>query len=303
MIANLWDKFEKQQLCSINDDSLKWRSSAFMVLNFKVLVSPFDMQDAKGNMVETFDVISWEKPIQMIPTRWVVQSKVRLFLLLPDVFFLKCHRPCIACCNGCPSGGHWLDWCHLAKGTWPKWTGSEDKGEKTIKLVTLDLLKYPKMFRPLISKPAKVNLQEGTWMYRAYVPSRSKPNVFYKYIYIHMFWIHDTYIWKVWGVWIADPLGRKLPVVLPHKIVGQSFWPRIASHDIKQYWDHLKKVGSPLASVSPQGNHIPCWIWGDEAQWRENGDEICLICMGCCIDHRKFSVQSCFPISLCRSDS
>lgn len=213
MIANLWDKFEKQQLCSINDDSLKWRSSAFMVLNFKVLVSPFDMQDAKGNMVETFDVISWEKPIQMIPTRWVVQSKVRLFLLLSDVFFLKCHRPCIACCNGCPSGGHWLDWCHLAKGTWAKWTGSEDKGEKTIKLLTLDLLKYPKMFRPLNSKPAKVNLQEGTWMYRAYVPSRSKPNVFYKYIYIYTHVLDTWYLqyMKSLGCLNCWPLGQETP--------------------------------------------------------------------------------------------
>lgn len=96
---------------------------------------------------------------------------------------------------------------------------------------------------------------------------------------------------------------RKLPVVLPHNIVGNRFWPRIPDEDIKHYWSHLRAVGSPLAGVSPQGNHIPLWIWGDGAQWRENGDEIYLICIGCCIDKRKFSVESCYPISLCKSDS
>ncbi len=92
-------------------------------------------------------------------------------------------------------------------------------------------------------------------------------------------------------------------MVLPHNIVGHRFWPLIPDEDIKHYWSHLRAVGSPLAGVSPQGHHIPLWIWGDGAQWRENGDEIYLICIGCCIDKRKFSVESCFPISLCKSDS
>ena len=92
-------------------------------------------------------------------------------------------------------------------------------------------------------------------------------------------------------------------MVLPHKLVCEPCWPTVDEDDIKKYWDHLKEHKSPLASISPDRNHVPLWIWGDEAQYRESGDEILLICMGSICDTRKFSVETCYPLSICRSDS
>jgi hypothetical protein len=94
---------------------------------------------------------------------------------------------------------------------------------------------------------------------------------------------------------------RNLPVVMPHDLVD--LLPHIDESEIKHYWDHLSKVNSPLAKISPEKNHYPLWIWGDEAQYRENGDEIMLICIGAVLDNRKHSIESCYPLSICRSDA
>lgn len=92
----------------------------------------------------------------------------------------------------------------------------------------------------------------------------------------------------------------KLPVVLPHNLVD--LLPPIDESAIKEYWDHLSKYNSPLAKISPDKNHYALWIWGDEAQFRENGDEIMLISMGAVLDNRKHSIESCYPLSICRSE-
>ncbi len=99
------------------------------------------------------------------------------------------------------------------------------------------------------------------------------------------------------------PPARKLPMILPHKLVCEPCWPCVDDADVKAFWNNLSANGSPLANISPDKNHIPIWLWGDEAQYRENGDEILLICMGIVVDKRKFSVESCYPLGICRSDS
>ena len=98
-------------------------------------------------------------------------------------------------------------------------------------------------------------------------------------------------------------MWRKHPVVLPHKLVCEPCWPRIDPADVETYWQNLESHQSPLASISPDHSHIPLWIWGDECQFRENGDELLLICIGCVVDARKFSVEVCYPLALCRSDA
>lgn len=107
---------------------------------------------------------------------------------------------------------------------------------------------------------------------------------------------------EVDSFWVAAAV-RKHPIILPHKLVCESCWPTVPEADVTSYWNHLSEHGSPLANISPGKNHIPLWLWGDEAQYRENGDEILLIAMGCIIDQRKFSVESCYPLAICRSDS
>ena len=88
---------------------------------------------------------------------------------------------------------------------------------------------------------------------------------------------------------------------MPHNLVD--LLPNVCKSEIKRYWDHLSKVNSPLAKISPEMDHYPIWIWGDEAQYRENGDEIMLICIGAVLDNRKHSIESCYPLSICRSDA
>ena len=110
------------------------------------------------------------------------------------------------------------------------------------------------------------------------------------YIYIHLH-----------GV---SPPVRKHPIVLPHKLVSHCSWPTVDAGDVKQYWQHLTARGSPLSQLSPDQDHIPVWLWGDEAQYRKGSqDEILLLCMGSVLHPEKFSVASCFPLTICRSDS
>ena len=71
--------------------------------------------------------------------------------------------------------------------------------------------------------------------------------------------------------------------------------PLISDSEIKEYWDHLSACNSPLAKVSETKTHYPLWIWGDEAQYRESGDEVLLISLGAVLDQRKYSVEACFP--------
>lgn len=80
-------------------------------------------------------------------------------------------------------------------------------------------------------------------------------------------------------------------------------WPATCEDDIKKFWHHLALHQSPLAEISPNKDHIPLWIWGDEAQYRENGDQVMLMCLGNILDKRKFSIEACYPLSLRRSDA
>jgi len=79
--------------------------------------------------------------------------------------------------------------------------------------------------------------------------------------------------------------------------------PLISDSEIKEYWDHLSACNSPLAKVSETKTHYPLWIWGDEAQYRESGDEVLLISLGAVLDQRKYSVEACFPICVVRTEA
>ena len=94
---------------------------------------------------------------------------------------------------------------------------------------------------------------------------------------------------------------RRLPVVLPHQLVMKM--PLISDSEIKQFWDHLSACNSPLAKVSENKTHYPLWIWGDEAQFRESGEEVLLITLGSILDRRTYSVEACFPVCILRSEA
>ena len=104
---------------------------------------------------------------------------------------------------------------------------------------------------------------------------------------------------------ISDALHvRKHPMVLPEKLVCHPSWPAVDAGAVRAYWQHLAQCKSPLANLSPSQNHVPVWLWGDEAQFRKgSGDNVLLLCMGAVLDTRKFSVECCYPLTLCRSDA
>lgn len=79
--------------------------------------------------------------------------------------------------------------------------------------------------------------------------------------------------------------------------------PSIPKSKIKEFWDHLSGVNSPLAEISPGKGHYPLWLWGDECQYRESGEEVMLIAMGGILDHRKHSIEACYPLSITRSET
>lgn len=73
---------------------------------------------------------------------------------------------------------------------------------------------------------------------------------------------------------------------------------------MRQYWQHLSDRQSPLAKISPEKDHVPLWLWGDEAQFRKgSGEDILLLCMGSVLHKETYSVASCYPLTICRSDS
>lgn len=90
-------------------------------------------------------------------------------------------------------------------------------------------------------------------------------------------------------------------MVMPHTAVMSM--PVIEEREIRGFWEHLSACKSPLANISPDKNHYPLWIWGDEAQYRENGDEVLLITLGAVLDPRKYSVEACYPICILRSEA
>ena len=96
---------------------------------------------------------------------------------------------------------------------------------------------------------------------------------------------------------------RNMPVLLPSELfpwmMGCGIWPEDAAcpERTKKYWQHLKDVGSPLANMSPEGDHIPIYLWGDGAQFTESGQSVLVLACGLVMDDKRTNI---FPLFLCR---
>jgi len=133
--------------------------------------------------------------------------------------------------------------------------------------------------------------------------SKQKPKIMEECILPFSSWIPRIYIFFKYNVFnnqlcCLDDFSpyRKMPIVMPHKLVCEPEWPSADQDDVRQYWEHLEKHASPIAELSPTKCHVPLWIWGDECQFRENG-------CGYVLDKRKFSIECCYPLALCRSEA
>ena len=94
-----------------------------------------------------------------------------------------------------------------------------------------------------------------------------------------------------------------MPVILPHRLfpwmMQAGFWPKLGENSIRQYWQHLKDVGSPLSSMSDDGCHIPLYLWGDVAQYTESGESMSAFCCGIVVDDNRSNI---FPLFLCKEE-
>ena len=82
-----------------------------------------------------------------------------------------------------------------------------------------------------------------------------------------------------------------LPWLLSHKVF------EVKPEAIKDYWDHMRSTGSPIAQMSPEGDHLPLYVWGDGAQYTESGESMLVFTFG--LVGFKTPLNN-FPIFMCR---
>lgn len=91
-------------------------------------------------------------------------------------------------------------------------------------------------------------------------------------------------------------------MVLPHNLfpwlIRRGLWPSIPEKHTATYWVHMKEN-------SFQHDVVPMWLWGDDAQYLESGEQITVVCCGLLLqnDTEKTTVKRCFPLFLYREDS
>ena len=97
-------------------------------------------------------------------------------------------------------------------------------------------------------------------------------------------------------------LPRSQPLVLPHEIipwlVERGVFPvgPEAEEEVTQYWSHMDKMGTPRNGASHQ--HVPLYLWGDDAQFTENQDKLCAVSFGRTLESGKNSLIFCWPLFL-----
>jgi hypothetical protein len=107
------------------------------------------------------------------------------------------------------------------------------------------------------------------------------------------------------GTCVLDPAHRNMPLLLPHELypwmMHCGIWPSDASSSTRtqQYSQHLRDVKSPVAGMSPSGDHVPIYLWGDGAQYTESGQSIMVLACGLVMDDVRTNI---FPLCLCRED-
>lgn len=98
---------------------------------------------------------------------------------------------------------------------------------------------------------------------------------------------------------------RKMPCTLPSELlpflIGNGLFPEVPLRKRMRYWNHLRGCSSPMAMGIPSNDCLPLFIWGDAAQYCKD-ESVIIICIGCTLDDRKDSIQTHFPLVICRED-
>ncbi|CAE7333803.1 unnamed protein product [Symbiodinium sp. CCMP2592] len=93
---------------------------------------------------------------------------------------------------------------------------------------------------------------------------------------------------------------KQLPVLLPHELLpwlvkhGALPVDETASAAVSQFWAHARDVGMPLNGATD--DHIPLYLWGDDAQFTENQDKLVAVAMGRVLETCKDARLTVWPL-------
>lgn len=98
--------------------------------------------------------------------------------------------------------------------------------------------------------------------------------------------------------------SRKLPVVLPHKLIPwmmeNGLYPQDAldKDAVSAYWDHLgSQVDWASSHVKQCGKAFqPLWLWGDDATYNSVNDKLITVSIGAVLDMQKSSIRTVWPL-------
>lgn len=98
---------------------------------------------------------------------------------------------------------------------------------------------------------------------------------------------------------------RKMPCTLPSDLlpflIEHGLFPEVPLRQRKRYWNHLRECSSPMAQQIPSNDLLPLFLWADAANyWKD--ESVLAICIGCTLDDRKNSLETHFPLVICRED-
>ena len=103
-------------------------------------------------------------------------------------------------------------------------------------------------------------------------------------------------------------LARRLPVVLPHRLVEWLVELDLMHHSDREgkgrYWKHLaSRLSWAKEHVEDYGLcHEPIYLWGDDAQYNERLDKLVVVSMGFVLDKRP-AAESVYPLFCYRCDT
>ena len=105
-------------------------------------------------------------------------------------------------------------------------------------------------------------------------------------------------------------LARKFPVILPHLLVPwlirNGLFPDVAATELRSHWQHMKSRGADHANlVDDEMEHKfhPFYLWADDAVYNQLHEKLMVIVLGHCLDPKKNSVETCWPLCCIRVDS
>lgn len=106
---------------------------------------------------------------------------------------------------------------------------------------------------------------------------------------------------------------RKFPVVLPHELLPLLYERHHVPHPdadggaTSEFWHHMCQLSLPwtesVTSTLNDGQILPLYLWGDDAQINERGEKLIAVARGSWLDERSNGKDSVWPLFSIRSES